>query len=223
MITIKKQNKLNELSLDGYKQLAKTQWGLPENVEAFLQEHEFKLIGEGDLSKVFQSNTENFVVKVNKGEVEKEYSDFIDCCRNNSNNPHLPKFGKMRVIQNNNIKFYIVFIEKLKIISGSDKDIDFKVCELIDETWKYIKKDYGPVKLDDIKEYMNKFDLKRSDKFIGGSMFDSKYSEQFDGIIKAVIEMSKYLHTEMLDLYTGNMGFRDNTIVILDPVRETED
>lgn len=127
MIKIKKKQNVDELNLNGYKEIAKTKWEFPDDLTGYLKYHNFKLLGEGDLSWVFQSPTENFVVKVNKGKVEREYSNFIDCSRENKNNPHLPKFGKIRMIEHDNYKFYVLFIEKLTI--GSEHPcITYKLC-----------------------------------------------------------------------------------------------
>lgn len=222
MITIKKKEKVEELNLDGYKEIAKTKWEFPDDLVGYLKYHNFEMIGEGDLSWVFQSPTENFVVKVNKGKVEKEYSQFINCARS-INNPHLPKFGKIRMIEHENYKFYVLFIEKLKI--GSEEpgfNINY-ACKFISESWMWIKgkaNEFNSIEqAEDLLENMKKIDL----KYDNGMAFKSKFADQYLELIKTLFKMSDYIDTDYLDIHSGNVGLRGDTLVILDPVRAVEE
>lgn len=220
MITIKKQQKIEELNLDGYKHIKNNEWELPDDLESYLKYHNFQLLGEGDLSRVYQSPTENFVVKVNKGRMEKEYSDFIQCSRNNKNDPHLPKFGKMKIIENDNVKFYVVFIEKLEIGSlGFNMNY---ACKFLSEAWMWIKGQANEFNSIEQSEELLNCLKKLDEKYSQGNQFKSKYSNQYLELIKTLFVMADYIKTDFLDIHPGNIGLRDDTIVILDPVRGTE-
>lgn len=102
---------VNEASLSDYKTIKNNDWGLPENLIEWLKGKGFKMIGEGHYSYVFSSESEDFVVKVNNGErMDKGYLEFVEFCRQNKGNPHLPKIGTVKKYDN----WYIVFIEKLE-------------------------------------------------------------------------------------------------------------
>lgn len=62
----------------------------------------------------------------------------------------------------------------------------------------------------------------RDEKYNQGNQFKSKYSKQYLDLIKTLFTMSDYLKTDFLDLHPGNVGLREDTLVILDPVRATE-
>lgn len=208
--------KINELNLDGYKHIKNNIWGLPSNLEQYLLDNNFDLIGEGDLSKVFQSPTENFVVKINKGQVEKDYEKFVNFCRKNPNDPHLPKFGQIKMIKKDGINFYyIVFIEKLKI-APSNNDINFKVSDFVDHTWRELIND-DQLSVNELYETVKDWDL----NYNNGNVFKSEYVDQFLGLTKTLKNMRRYIKAPILDIWAGNLGIRDdNTLVLLDPVRE---
>ena len=220
-IKISKKKSINELNLDGYKEIANTKWEFPDDLVGYLKYHNFEMIGQGDLSWVFQSPTENFVVKVNRGKVEKEYSKFIDCSRANRSNPHFPKFGRMRMIEHEGYKFYVLFIEKLSI--GTENpgfNINY-ACEFISDAWQAMKfnKYETEEQLKHLYQSMKSRDLEYDD----GMMFKSKYSDQYFDLIKTLFVMSDYISADYLDIHPGNVGFRGDTLVILDPVRAVEE
>lgn len=197
--------KLNELNLDGYKHIKNNDWKLPKNLADWLYENNFEKIGRGLFSSVFASQTENFVVKVNRGNIDESYIKFVEFCQKN-NSPHLPKMGKIKKYDN----FYIIFVEKLKPMEDF-----FGMGEM--STWKFFNycidiinsTNDDEFKKEKIKEAFNK----RTNYSLNENILEQIFEISF--------LMSKFLKElpdrNMLDLHSGNIMLRGNNLVVIDP------
>ena len=184
--------KLNELNLDGYKHIKNNDWDYSRQLIDWLKSKNFKLLGEGSYSSVFQSPTENFVVKVNKGYIDQGFLKFVDFCHKNKGNLHLPKIGEIKKFD----KFYIVFIEKLESNNGEhDNDdiaLDIEKLVLMSDSYEKVMKD--------IKSFYSEDIVKQ--------------------IIECADILKDFLKNKKLfvDLHGENIMWRGNILVITDPV-----
>lgn len=108
---------------------------LPQDVINYLKEKNFKKIGSGFYSEVYSSPDENFVIKINKGNIDNNYLYFVDFC-NEYKSPHLPKLGKIKKYDN----YYFLFIEKLQKIN-SNIGIILDVLSMITRTTNLTNKE----------------------------------------------------------------------------------
>ena len=204
MITIKKKNKIDELNLDGYKEIAKTEWGLPENLEKWLIERNFEEIGSGYYSKIFSSKTESFVVKVNKGKIDQEYLKYIDFCLSHKGNSHLPKISKPKMLDD----WYIIFIEELDPIVDSVEELGIYDDDMMEYFKNYI---YGR-----ISDYSYKYFEELWEKI---KEENEDVTEQLPDVAEVLFTAMNYCRFSYrnLDLHIGNVMMRDKTLVLTDP------
>lgn len=201
-------NRIDELNLDGYKQIKNNDWGLPANLIQWLQDKNFTKLGRGIASEVWSSNTENFVVKLNRGYIDKGYIDFVDFCESYKRNKHLPKLGKLKKYED----WYIIFIEKLEPYNPSFLQVN--------DTWDFfdrLLKNYQYVRPDNFtfeeiftatwKKYST-----NSDKEL-----DESKINQIEEIVKLMFEFKNNYGYGSLDLHEGNIMMRGDTIVVIDP------
>lgn len=203
--------KLKELNLNNYKHISKNKWNMPDNLFKWLKENNFKLIGEGVFSDAYESDEimkDKFIVKVNRGELDKRYLEFVDFCQENKQNTHLPKMGNIRMFEG----WYIIFIEKLKPIKTDFLGFNFE------KFYTFFNKlvDFG------MQQNLQKISLEKEikDFFILNSKkpdLIELYLEQFCEMSIILGKLKEKLNCNTLDLHDGNIMLRGNTLVIIDP------
>lgn len=202
--------KLNELNLDGYKQVKNTEWNYPDDLLEYLQQHDFKKMGRGFFSEVWASDSESFVIKINMGRYyDENYLKFVEYCRNNKQNPHLPKMGKIKNLKTINGKdFYILFIEKLDTLSASSLGFESSddyyhfMCEAC-KVYLEDNSDIDGIILDLSDEYNIYHDIMR---------------RQLKELVKIYTDMIELVGKDNMDMKIKNVMKRGNTLVITDPV-----
>lgn len=222
--------KLNELDLDAHSHLETDEWDLPVNLTNWLLKNNFKKIGDGIYSEVFGSDTQHFIVKINKGKIDQGYLDFAEFCHKNVGNKHLPDIGKIRKYKD----WYIVFAERLrKTITpfslGFDsaatmkeffqiaysKNIVFDKKSLI-ELFNYIMNKYS---YKDLEDDMYSQDFKISyDSYIENTEYGNQLLEITNTICKFCHENN--VNARKLDVHHQNIMVDNNGILkIIDPVQ----
>lgn len=202
--------KLNELNLDGYKHIKNNDWGIPDNLMEWLTEKNFKEIGRGVYSSVWKSDTENFIVKINKGSIDRNYLKFVEFCQQNKGNPHLPKMGQIKKYED----WYIIFIEKLE-----PTYVKYTVSV---ELKKFVRYFFGPntsLQPDDLtdKDMFEKlFKRKVSEFNLPNELKSQDMIDALFVLFKFIVEYN--INDRSLDLHGNNIMLRGNTIVITDPV-----
>ena len=194
-------NRIDELSLDGYKHIKNNDWGLPDKLADWLKERDFKKLGEGLYSSVFQSQTENFVVKINNGDIDEGYLEFLDFCRK-TKSPHLPKIGTVKKYEN----WYIIFIEKLEPSNLSrwiNTDLLNFFSSYRGDDWDSFEKVYNALLLPN-----------------GSPFNDDSVKKQFFELSNLVTLFEGYSDngTIINDLHSNNIMMRGDTYVITDPI-----
>ena len=204
-------NRIDELNLDGYKEIKNNDWKGPNQLMGWLNERNFKVIGEGAYSSVWKSDTEKFIVKINNGYgLDEGYLKFVDFCHKNKNNPHLPKMGKIKKYKD----WYIVFIEKLE-----PTYLDYTVSIGLKRFVRYF---FGPntsLQHDDLtdKDMFEKlFKRKASEYKLPDELKSQDMIDALFVLFKFIVEYN--INDMSLDLHGGNIMLRGNTIVITDPV-----
>ena len=204
-------NRIDELNLDGYKQIKNNEWGYPENLLDYLNEHGFKRMGKGFFSEVWASESEKFVVKINMGRnYDENYLKFVEYCRNNKQNPHLPKMGKIKSLKTiDGRDFYILFIEKLNPIQRSDigfeSDSDCRVFMRL-ACRAYIRNG-----MNDLEEIVSELS---SDY----NIYHDSIKKQLAELVKIYSDMTELVGADNIDVAIRNIMKRGNTLVITDPV-----
>jgi hypothetical protein len=98
---------LTELKLDDARTLSRTVWQKKDAVEHWLHQHNYKCIGRGGLGSVWTDH-EKSVVKVFLDDAC--YAAFVDLCRKNRGDPHLPRVSKVYPLGKDG---GVVFMERL--------------------------------------------------------------------------------------------------------------
>lgn len=213
---LKKLNDLNELDLSGYKNIKNNDWEIPEKLEKYLTDNNFKQLGSGEFSTVWQSPTEKFVIKVYRS---TEYNSSIDkqwyeYCRSNKGNPHLPKVGKLKDFGN----WYVVFIEKLEPVPMS---VDIPAMRIYSEALAELKplpktsKDYEYYEYEFLNIPYSLFHGTFDNDFLK-KMLDA-YPTVYD-IYNKIVKPANSIQVR-LDLHLGNVMMRGDTLVITDPIK----
>ena len=194
-------NRIDELNLDGYKHIKNNNWSCPEELIKWLINKNFEVIGGGLFSKVFQSPTEKFVVKVNIDPSDGEgpatdigYQKFLNLCEKNKGNPHLPKIGKPKIIKSNGKTYNVVFIEKL-----DELDVEFSDAIFF---------------IQDIVAFCNN-DIEKKEAY--QKMAQELTDDQYKQSVEIINLLQGQDNNITYDLHEGNFMMRKNTLVVIDP------
>lgn len=199
--------KLNELNLDGYKHIKNNDWDNKYTLDDWLYDHGLKKIGQGTRSDIYASQNENFVVKVNFDNLDEIYLKFVDFCHKNKN-IHLPKIGNVKEFENS----YIVFVEKLEKINleylGFSAEMNlydfFNTC--INHLF------FQKINDDDLINLIKKQYIIGTKQEISNNLL-----KQFFSIIKIMTKFKEDMKVKNnLDLHSGNIMLRGNTLVVID-------
>lgn len=203
-------DRIDELNLDGYKQVKNTDWNYPNELLEYLQQHDFKKMGRGFFSEVWASDSESFVIKINMGRnYDENYLKFVEYCRNNKQNPHLPKMGKIKNLKTiDGRDFYILFIEKLDTLSapslgfeGGNDYNNFMRAACV--AYLNDRSDLDGIILDLSGEY---------------NIYHDSMKKQLSELVKIYSDMIEMVGMGNMDMETKNLMKRGNTLVITDPV-----
>lgn len=195
----------DELEQRGIKPLEELQTVSAHKKAKFVDRHDFRDYmsrlgfeheGYGAMAEVFSHPKLNYVLKV--FQLDDPYKAYIDYCKANSGNQHLPKFvgGLMRIVDEN----YMVRLEKLE---GMDVFL-YKLniapaIELADEIWK------GFSSLDEVKQRV------------------PRLGPTNEGIVQTLVGIMQTFGKRQgirVDLHAGNFMRRGSTFVVTDPVIE---
>lgn len=190
-----------------------------------LSAHGWKLLGYGEYGAAAEHPNKSYVLKI--FEANNEYAKFVEFAQEHQDNPHFPKFSRgVRIVPGT--KFSYVRMERLHPIdlpTIRDKYI-LEICLL----WKYAKqKDITPFPYGIRIEIENKttslgFTLDElsndSDNKIEDMLMDKFSKAGIDTWISALHDLlneSKRIGINFLDLHDANFMLRSETLVILDP------
>lgn len=204
-------NRIDELNLDGYKQVKNTEWNYPNELIDYLDNHGFKRMGKGFFSEVWSSESESFVIKINMGRnYDENYLKFVEYCRNNKQNPHLPKMGKIKNLKTMDGRdFYILFIEKLSTVKSYDlgfeggNDYNNFMDGCCFSYLRHNKKDLDII-ISDFSDHYN--------------IYHDSMRKQLSELVKIYSDMIEMVGMDNMDMETKNLMRRGNTLVITDPV-----
>jgi hypothetical protein len=167
-----------------------------------LEKFGWKVIGSGGYASVLGHKDRNYVLKLFVAD-DNAYISFVKLALKNQDNPHFPKFhhGLINVAPG----YKAIRMEKLKPYNGDvlrDKmdELIYKICDYFDLHPKKLHKDA-------IDKLIKKFSADQP-KVITPEL------------MKAIILISRIIVKKSFDndLNTGNIMWRDRTIVITDPM-----
>lgn len=106
--------------LTGYEQFQSSDRNIEDVVHHMVTELGYKLIGSGTYAYTLE-HPNGYIIKVVDN--DKCYRNFIDYCKNNRSNPHLPKFKSFRPLFLNPLEnIFAIRMEKLEPV-----DFDFSL------------------------------------------------------------------------------------------------
>lgn len=179
--------RLNELQ--GVKKHLKPEIKTFSDLQDYMKELGFEYINKGKYGAVFDKPGADYVVKIIKD--DSCYLDFVRYCKDNQNNPHLPK------IKGNIIKLghrgYLVRLEKLTPLSPAE----FKETGIFEF----------------LRKYEDKFWMSPDERKLA-----SDFEEQNKKMANTLIELKERTPMDChFDLHEDNVMKRGNTYVIIDP------
>lgn len=191
---------LDELQapLSHYRKALNNDWGLPSELVKFLKKQGYELLGDGAFSDVFAKPGEKFVLKVIRRNANEDcYLQYVKALQGKTN-PHFPKIGRIREYKTEaGMTWYVIPVERLKRVTPPvfRKRPD---CIFAYSYEAYSKpaslKNVHPVDYDEMVE---------------------KYPQ--------LVEALKFIHSTFtgqcdMDLHSGNMMLRGDTLVLTDPI-----
>lgn len=184
--------KLNELKASDAKYLIKNTFSMPKEVQEYLINNGYIMIGEGAYSQVWALHGSNAVIKVST-KADKCWLLFAEYSKLHPNK-HLPKISRLIKYKSkyNGAEFFIAFMERLEPISKA---------KWMTSSFDDIK---GMIVFSYDKEKMKEYTKKNPD-----------LAKIFDDLIQARIKTNCGF-----DIHRGNIMIRPSTgdIVITDPL-----
>lgn len=173
-----------------YRTALRGSWSLPQELEKYLADSGYKLLGSGFFANVWAKPGERFVIKVgNNDTINDCYLDFLKFIQGKQS-PHLPKIGRIR----NYDGWYIIPIERLEPLHLPTNREDAQFVHAYWKCYKRFKKeefckqaDEGKIKYPDLTEILEQI-------------------------------RDEFINTCGLDIGYTNMMLRGNTLVITDPL-----
>ena len=217
-----KFKRLKELDLSDLRTIRKTEWSNPYKIESFLMSKGYVKSPPGAYGAVYSKPDSNVVLKLTTSPDPAWYK-FYQYAVQNKGNKHLPKFGKMQIIDK---KYYIIPIEKLN--SFADNAL-VTLTDHINFGFNHLSYYYSlsNVTVDDFLNRSEKiqeiFDMK---SFIDKSRVEHFYNafeklyDTYPLFVKTLVDLLNVAvqNNFDFDLHRHNIMQRsDGTLVVIDP------
>lgn len=174
-----------------------SQW--TKDIDALLLQNGYKLLGRGSFGRVYKNYKQNKVLKAFIKDTG--FMTWVRFCRNNPNNPWLPKFKSNFIRLKQEPPVYGVLIEELQ--PNDNAEIAYLLAYLASEYPKFFTN--STINLEAVRG--SKLLLKYE------SFIQQSYDENFDTMLKFL-----YAHEDMIDISNENIMKRGNQYVITDPL-----